>query len=394
MRSKVIRINKKAIMALIFFIPVYKPQSINYLSPLLDTVFNVLLIVFAFILLFIGYYKKVKLLDSFSVCALSYAVIEYAVTIRMRGDLYLLSTYIVRYMYIWLYIRIILIEIQASYEIPLLILKCWFYLNIVSYFLYPEGMYVAIWKINEIYTRENYLMGSKNGYVFPVSFAFLLLYMCINQQNRKMKLKDTVFVVACYFTVLFISKSSTGIIAMVLLGIYILAKNTLLNSKRAVGMLITLNIVLFGAITLISNNMPLLQALSYITGKSITLNNRTDAWRDVISVIMSKPIFGYGCTSEYVNLIMFHRVHTHSIFLQAAYEGGIVLLTAFALLIAVVLKKIYMNYEEDEKCKFFLWTIFVLLIAGIADLNKYALFSALCVSYYGCNRKLIAKDKR
>ena len=277
--------------------------------------------------------------------------------------------------------------------------------NLIFIIMYPNGMY-TLNNLNE-YTRytQNWILGYKNDIIlFIIGGIFFNFIYSI--KTGKLQKKDYIFFIICFITSI-LSKSSTSVIGLTVFGILILAYficskfNTLkdlFNSNLYfyVLILIFFLIVIFNAHSLLS---PLIEDIFH---KNITLTGRTYIWKDVMSMILEKPLFGYGM--EFYNYrlaktVNYQVIHAHNQILEIIYRIGIIGFILFIFGIIKCKNRLYLYKESTVSIilSILLFSIGIMMISEYYSMILYLYILIACYNVdkiaYGINNKDLFLNK-
>ncbi|WP_186576552.1 O-antigen ligase family protein [Aquibacillus kalidii] len=197
------------------------------------------------------------------------------------------------------------------------------YINFLLMIVYPDGVYT----VNDIYssavTRYNFLgLDNQTG---PYFILLMTLSLC-RQYTRgsRINVLCKTDIVICIISILFLW-SATAVVGLIIFLAFILliSKNKHLANLRTsyliIGLLFVI-VVIFQATTMLK---PIFEGL---LNKDVTLTGRTFIWKEAISMIILKPILGYGIQDS-PNLVYFFIYQdfrtAHNEYLQVWLQGGI-----------------------------------------------------------------------
>ena len=103
----------------------------------------------------------------------------------------------------------------------------------------------------------------------------------------------------------------------------------------------------FILIIFISDMNLLRPLLEDVLHKDAGFSGRTIIWDSALSMIVLKPIFGWGVMESAFSYASIHASHAHNYFLQIVLEGGVVGLCCFVVLVAVICKQLYKSKETS-----------------------------------------------
>ena len=236
----------------------------------------------------------------------------------------------------------LLIEIEIPYQPRrlvstfLMILEVYLYLNVISYILFPQGLYST-----SILTKY-YFLGYKNqmlNFILPcICFSLLNLETCDSSQRVISLFRTIVDYVLSMFVVIGV-KSGASTVAMSAMFFFLIFRKFM--NPRIFNMRIYMiaNTVMVIGIVLLGLQSVIMPLISFL-GKDETLTGRVYIWSKTMNLIEKKPIIGYGLqvNSQRVSLYsslgvdkydVFAGLHAHNRYLEVLYRGGIMLFIAY-----------------------------------------------------------------
>ena len=202
-------------------------------------------------------------------------------------------------------------------------------INLITMIIMPNGI-ITITRIeNDWYRYEVpwWLFGNKNGAFFWLYCLNLLAQLSLIYTTDKKHTWDYIFIIITIISSV-ISRSSTTMIAMILLSLFPLMKKILGKLKKIMNLrnytigYIILTIMLVTAIQF--NGLTLITSL---LGKDTTFTGRIEAWMNAKNLIFQKPIIGYGLLDYEISRKLFGGyafVNAHNAILQILMQGGII----------------------------------------------------------------------
>lgn len=378
---------KNEFMGFILFIPFLKLGCLAYLTPSLDKIWDILKIIVFCILAFMYLLNIVKFgLNKIFVLIVIFGLSLLLSTIINKGNIYQFIAAYVGIISIYFYIDIFIIKLQNNLETMLFPIKLILLFNLISWLFKPEGMYISLTTFGTYYSSENWLIGTKNAY-FPFIF-FAIFLNCMKNLREYNKLviinKDSWLYILCYINIFIISKSSTAIIGIILLSLYIFIHNfNVLNEKTIFYSCIIITILTFFGLVVFREYNPLLKLITNWLGKDITLTGRTYIWDNSIIAIKDKLIFGHGFENIMTTYDTLKQSGSHNKYLWILYRGGIINFIICMNFIIVILKNIYINLYSKE-CQLFLWGLFVIFTVWQTEVydNNILIFAFLLFGVY------------
>ena len=211
-------------------------------------------------------------------------------------------------------------------------------INLISVFLYPDGLYV-LRSFSGDTTNPGYILGHRNNsieYCIPlVGFNILLeLY-----QNKKYTINHFYCLFISIITVV-LTWSVNAILCMLfitVMDLYIVKKKkTIIGVKNLYlgSACLSILIIVYNVQSYFSDFL-----LSFFH-RSITFSSRTRIWSKSLTAILNNYWFGYGIEEDVVKYQRIgHPNSCHNYFLDYLYYGGIFLLVDVTIMILSIVKR-------------------------------------------------------
>ncbi len=255
--------------------------------------------------------------------------------------------------------------------LPLVLL---FSANIISFLLYPKGMYTMIGANGEFYSSEVWLMGGKNAYFYYIVFAITisLLKTCTRNKDITQQIKTNYILFAlCLINIFICSKSSTAIIGLLFItGCFILENKIRIKDKKWIVLCFLLMISTTYFLVFSQDNY-IMQQISSFTGKDITFTGRTFIWLKTIEAIPNNLWLGHGLENTEQTIETIGQTTSHNKYLWILYYSGVIGFIVFILMLLLVMRKLYVNYELPivRKLAFCFLSILLTWSVEVYDMN-------------------------
>ena len=258
-----------------------------------------------------------------------------------------------------------------------LLLSLLIYINFISLFLYPSGMYVNL--ANGY--KSNWFLGFKNSHVLYILPAVLISIINSNIEKEKLSLRTLILIIISFLSVLVV-KSSTSIVAMIMLILFLMFKKIIKSHNfNLKNYLIYYLIAFFSIIIFRIQNIFKFIIVDFL-GKDLTFTGRIYIWDYVINRIKMKPIIGYGV--EYKNYLFsiekYPYYYSHNAILEILKQTGLIGLTLMAIILITIIKKLN-QYKSEIITKTISFVIFIYLIMMLMetyDFEYYFFLFPLC----------------
>ena len=205
-----------------------------------------------------------------------------------------------------------------------LVLGSYVHINLLTWVLYPEGLYV-----NSIGYKNCWFLGYDNPASVIIFLAQIVaLYRIFSSKNKWIQLWDwSILISGGVF--IFRQMTANAVIAEVVAILFLLltrndAIRKLIGKAKliVIGMLLLFLLIHFFSI----QQKGLFSVIILLLGKTLTFTGRTRVWEQAWREIPQNLLLGRGIqqATEYVaNFGYKFAVHLHSYYLQVIYEGGI-----------------------------------------------------------------------
>lgn len=220
--------------------------------------------------------------------------------------------------------------------------------NLISMILFPEGL-IQLQRVENEWNSYNvswWLFGNKNSMFMWIFILNILAQISIFFRNGKnlSYYVDFGMIIATIATA-FLSKSSTTIIAIILISLVPLMQGFL--HTRFGRILLSPKFIVFGYIVLTvllvsSAQLSIFRVVADIFGKDITFTGRTNAWAQAVILVVQKPLFGYGLIGSETSKILlgaYAFVNAHNTLMQTLINGGVLLGIQFLFMFYFLCKR-------------------------------------------------------
>ncbi len=221
------------------------------------------------------------------------------------------------------------------------------YANLLTVLLFPNGMYVTVNYAGQ-QTRNNWLLGMDNGqaplFLWAITVSVLRTYFITGK--TKLTPRNLFLLVAILATVL-ICWQATIIVGMTIIVFALLfseyfAKAKLLN----IWTYFLIVAIVFALLVIFQSVGGFSYIIQTILRKDLTFSGRVMIWGKTIKAISQHPLLGYGRQDDYFMWKSVGHIHTHNMYLQTLYQGGILHFSVFIFVHLVTAKKLYKNNEN------------------------------------------------
>lgn len=381
MDSKIKLFNSK-IFILLILIPFFEPEYISVGYYGVHKIINYWKLFASMIIVFL-YFKQMK-------------ISKFILTIMIYEFIIIGATYLNRYGYVRLALNtgLDIISICMFLELGiknnckkmihtiLLIFEVLVYSNLITLIIYPDGMYIS----NRQNYANNWLLGYDNLHIVTILPAIVISLIYSYIDGEKIKFRTKILLI-CGLTSVFITLSATSTVAILILIIFIMQKNSVFKNTIVFNYLnyCLTYIVLFISIVLLRLQEIFSWFIVDILGKSLTFTGRTNIWDATMYYIKESWIWGYGVEKSLIRTLKNsnqYATHAHNHILEVLYKGGILLLFAFLYLLLIVGRKL-MKYKGTMISKILSFSIFLFFLMMLVEArDTMNLYILLIFSYY------------
>ena len=263
------------------------------------------------------------------------------------------------------------------------------YINLITELLFPGGLYVEDVGFDRV-TALNWFLGYYNQH--SKFFIPALMFAWLYKETTGEKLRTYFLTCGIFISALLVW---SGGVLMTLFGMafaYVLLKNR--TSLFHYYSYWSIHIFFFFFIVVLKIQNVFQWLIDGVLGKWKSLLVRMDLWDRTLKLISEAPLFGHGrfdpSTRELESGLTWAR-HAHNLLLETLYQGGLVNLVFWVVIVIVAGKKLY-RYRNTMESKiiaiaFFGWCIATLVEPSIPPF----LMGMFIVAYYS-NKKVYSKQ--
>lgn len=378
--SNCIQIKKISIIFFLFWFAFIKPGIFYFISNLnfVGDLYNVIQLLWSsiVIVLFLIYFANSS--DELMYCIAVYMVYLVGITLIKGESALELFMYLIRVTGVVLAIHLAfslnrLRECMIAFVYALGINV---FINCITIFFNSStgGMYSGI-------IKNGYYLGYDNVHiVYTLPFlACSLFYDLFYYQKCKM---ITLIMHILVGSSILITKSATTMVAIAIFYFFAIALKSLklsciINEWTIIGV----NIFIFIFFVLKRHYLFFRQLFERIVGKNLH-DVRQWIWNKYEKVVFRDPIlFGHGFMSDRRRLLTVGPIHAHNMYLDILFEGGVIELILFMLIIFVCLRKSRMN--NATYIGVIVASIIAFMVAYQVEVyNKVLVFAVITFCYY------------
>ena len=330
--------NKSRLLWMLLFLAFLKPgyfENVEWLDKLFDITRIITVIV-------LGYYNFIyKRKKSYlALFILAYSLIPLSSTIINGGDVFSALVLCAISFGATMIFDIVISEIpDLLFRTLLPVLEILIYINLLTIFIFPQGLYLFITEQGWI-SDQCWILGLRNAQTLYLMLGCVV--ELLNYITHKVKIKSIIRLITMY-TVVWITISvlniGSGILGFIAFGILSLILVIIKKNKLRLNFVF---VSLFHIImSLIITNMNTLSSYAifvFIRGTGNTVFARSIIWSTVWDKIIQNPILGYGLQKSdnmrWLTSIAAGATTAHNTFLDILFRGGV---STFIVFIAILL---------------------------------------------------------
>ena len=249
---------------------------------------------------------------------------------------------------------------KPFFEAIIIITEVLAYINLFSVVFFPEGLYFAYGDTN------HYLLGNSNTFIRQLLPGVCIALIYSHMNYRKINLRTQLLLMSVFVSLL-LTWSVTGIVAYLILFLYVLFLYKLKIPKWLnIKFFFLIYIILFLSIVVFRVHDIFAYIITNLMDKDLTLTGRTLIWDRAINYIEMAPIMGHGYEYENIFLSKMRTVSAHNYVYDLLYRGGIVhLLIHFLILFSLVIN--LNKFKNDKIAQILSFTLFSYFIMWLTE---------------------------
>lgn len=251
---------------------------------------------------------------------------------------------------------------------------------------------VGLFFADSVLKHKTYFFGPDNysGFILlPALGVMLVTDFYLYQSLRKFTILCFVFVLSSEVY----TWSVTALIAMILFGILVIREKKSKRSTRVINVMngVIITMLMLASIIFFNVQNFFASFLVNVLGKDPSLSSRTIIWDLALRRIYQAPLIGYGeMSSESVTEWLLIN-HTHNIYMELLFKGGVLLLIAFLVYLFYVGRKLYRNHSHYTARILEISIIIYLLLSFADDYLELPYFYCLMAIANQIGNKLTTK---
>lgn len=273
-------------------------------------------------------------------------------------------------------------------NILLLISEILLYCNFISMILFPNGLY----NITIGSTRKYYLLGQQNLTILYIMIGLVTSLLQSQYVTKKrFSIRTFVLFTVCVYMEIVI-KSATGFVGLLIfVGIFLLTEFKHIVIDLRWGMLVSA--VIFFVFIVFERQEIFSTIIIDILHRDITASTRTIIWEKALQYILQKPLLGFGVEANEIAILRFGYITPHNRCLYMMYRGGIILLSAFIVMIFRSGQKLSI-FKFERASVYITSALFALIIQMQFESYDTSIFYILFIMAFHVKDILIATEGR
>lgn len=256
------------------------------------------------------------------------------------------------------------------------------YVNLFTMIISPRGLYITY----PMHYTKNWFLGYYNGQSQFFIPALLFAWLYEEKTNKRWR---TLFLSGAIWCSAIISWSGgilVSISCMFLLFFFLKKRTRIFNYYNYwfIGMLSPIIVIILG----LQNKFKWL--IDGILHKWGSITGRIDVWYKTIKLISGSPIIGHGTQDPFVVRAMETGVlwqsHAHNLLLEILYQGGIIGLVLWVIVIIVAGRKVY-QYRNTRESMIIATAFAGWCITALVEPYMTAFLMGMFVIAYHSNRE-------
>lgn len=368
-------------MFILILIPLFKIPYIIVSFSSAAFIYKILLLFsFSFITLFI---LKDKLISLFELLMILFCFILLFSTILNRGEL---TTAIMNAIQLLILCFVVNYGFNKNTSIFLNSFEFFLYLlvviNFLTVLLFPNGLYES--HSISFFTTNNWFLGFKNNHIVYIIPAILISSINSIYSYHHISFRTKFLFLVSFITVLLV-KSGTSIfgLSIILIFYFLIRGNknySWFNSKSITFIFAVLFLVI--VVFRLQNIFSFL--IVDIMHKDITFTNRVYVWDYVIKFILKKPLFGYGFeldTVRYFKTLYYRSYHAHNQVYELIYKSGFLGFFVFCIIYRCSFVKLYKFRFNKITISILVVLLSILIMSLTEAFSLVYIFLPLIISY-------------
>lgn len=218
------------------------------------------------------------------------------------------------------------------------------FINVLTVFLFPGGMYV-----NARGDEGNWVLGYYNVHIFEILPWLIIFFICSLRKNGKLEWSAILVGAICLIGI-FVAGSKTSSIALLafLVAIVISLKIGKI-SLPGVAVVFVVSMIISYLIVILQIQTYFADFIQNVLHRDLTFTGRTVIWDAALEAFFDSPLFGNGMLVYMPASSDWTTTQAHNAFLNILANGGIIGLVLFVLMFAIVAQKMFRMEKHPYK---------------------------------------------
>lgn len=359
-------------------LPLLKPDYFDHI-PVMDRFFNLWRVAsFAFIVVRLVLVKRKISIVAMLICIQQ--VFLFSVTLFNRGNIYFYAVSAFPVLSVVLLYDGMRYDKETFLSSQLFCFELVICINLITELLFPGGLYVEKAGINRVHV-QNWFLGFYNNHT--KFFIPALMFAWLYKEFTGKKLRTYCLTIVIFVSALLVWSGGVLVALFGMAFTYVLLKNRTCLFHYYTYWSIHIFFFLFVVVLKFQNVFQWL--IEGVLDKWESLLLRISLWDKTMGFILDAPLFGHGVLdwdARRLEAGMNWAAHAHNLLLELLYQGGLVNLLLWIIIVIVAGKKLY-QYRNTMESKIIAVAFFGWCLAALVEpLTMPFLMGMFIVAYY------------
>ncbi|MFR8088296.1 MAG: O-antigen ligase family protein [Lachnospirales bacterium] len=218
------------------------------------------------------------------------------------------------------------------------------FLNVITVFLFPDGMYANIRG-----DEGNWILGYYNVHIFIILPWLIIFFICSIKRNGKLKWSAILVGVICLIGIFVAGSKTSSIALLVFLVAIIISVKIGKISLPGVAVVFVVSMSISYLIVILQIQTYFADFIQNTLHRDLTFTGRTVIWDAALEAFFDSPILGNGMLVYMPASSDWTTTQAHNAFLNILANGGIIGLALFVLMFALVAQKMFQIGKHSYK---------------------------------------------
>ena len=339
-----VRMNKRYLMWYIVLIPLMRTNGYVEHHSILSRVNNFLAFISIFFIAY-AFVKRRKFYSFKGIMCIVFMLVYVLMRTLQQNNVVNISSVVVPIIYC------IGLSLYVLYLIdqPLLLIKALFinlelivYINFITLILFKNGLYLME------SGSSGWFLGYDNWWfvIFYVSYFIAIVHYKMTGKRIR-----SILMIVILHASAFLTMSGVLLSGILIMDVFVFSRTYKARIVNYRNMCISVGLINAVLITLYSSGIVAF-FLALIRRPVSTLLVRNRIWKVTIEAIKNNLVWGYGRKSYLFRTSMYNLpagVNAHNMWLEMMYEGGMVVVIIFTILVSIAWRAIYKSEDNDIK---------------------------------------------